>query len=220
LVKKLMLLGAAVGLLGNAAPVFASDDLDTVSINSVSVGCDAQSLSFSGTATYSEPVQHLVVTLDSVELLHDHHETESWTVGPVSVGVGTHTLVATIYDHFEGAGHEDMMAQDTEVFSVPSCGASSSGSGDGVNRDVDCCPGPDKPATVTKQIARVKGVAVSSHMTKLMPLNSIFRKVFGRTPTWREWSYWAHRLLTDKMQYDALYGAMQWQQLHGHTIGK
>jgi hypothetical protein len=71
-----------------------------------------------------------------------------------------------------------------------------------------------------KTTGTVRGTAVSRLPLKLTWINETFRKVYGRSPTVREWNYWSRRLLTDKMRYDALYGAMQWQKLHGRTIGK
>lgn len=204
-------------LLTPGVAVYASG-VDSVTIGSVAVsGCGEQSLTFNGTATYSEPTQHLVVDLDGTELLHLDREDApaTWTTGAVTVGVGNHTLTATIYGHSD---HEDPVANHAVAFAVDSCAAPPSG---GLGESQDCCPGPDP---VEPQPAPVKGrvkAAVGRPATlpaKLMPLNEIFRKVYGRSPTFEEWSYWAGRLLNDKPQYDALYGAMQWHQRLGHTM--
>ena len=218
--QKLWRLGLVAALVGNTTPAFAvGSDVDAVSINAVSVsGCDTQSMTFSGTASYSEATQHAVVTLDGTELFDDHSEPESWSTGPHSVSAGDHTFTATIYDQSAGDGHETIRAQDTRTFTVPSCSASSvSGGDDGP----DCCPGKDEPVPTVKKATtgRVKAAATGRVPAKLKWLNATFENVYGRNPTAKEWHYWANRLLTDKMQYDALYGAMQWHQLRGHTIG-
>jgi hypothetical protein len=113
----------AVGVIvGSLTPVVltaqAAGGSDTVSIDAVSVGCDAQSLTFTGSATYSESTQHLVVTLDGVELFDDHSEPASWSTGPHSVAVGSHTLVATIYDR---SSHSTMKATANETFTISAC---------------------------------------------------------------------------------------------------
>jgi len=203
---------------GNVPVALASDDVDSVTINAVSPSCGEQSLAFSGTATYSESTQHLVVKLDGTTILEDGDEPAIWTTAAMTVGVGSHTLNATIYDD---SALEDQVATAELGFTVSSCESQSSGSGDNGGDDgPDCCPGHDPEPTVAakKATSRVKGVSTTIALSaKLKPLNEIFRKVYGRNPTLKEWNYWAHRLLTDKMQYDALYGAMQWHQLHGHT---
>lgn len=69
--------------------------------------------------------------------------------------------------------------------------------------------------------ARVQGAAAASALpARLKPLNAMFRVLYGRNPTFSEWSYWANRLLTDKTGHDALYGAMQWHKLRGRTTEK
>ncbi|TSC62610.1 MAG: hypothetical protein G01um1014106_615 [Parcubacteria group bacterium Gr01-1014_106] len=222
--KSLLVASLVAGMLGSGSVAFASDDVDGVSISPVSVsGCGTQSVSISGTGMYSDPVQHLVVTLDGTEVLHSHSEPETWSAGSFSAGVGSHTVVATIYDHMEGDGHEDMQAQDTKTFTVPSCdqgstgGTVSSGSGSGSG---DCCPGSDTEQSSVKKAGRVKGAATGKLPAKLGGINPTFEKVFKRPPTFKEWEYWANRLLKDKPTYPALYGAMQWHKLRGHTMGK
>lgn len=227
--QKLWCLGLVAALVGNTTPALAShSDVDAVSTDAISVsGCGTQSLTFSGTASYSEPTQHLVVVLDGTTLFDDHSEPESWSTGPHSVGVGDHTFTATIYDKSAGigGGHETIRAEDAKTFTVPSCTpapAPSDVSG-GTAADTDCCPGQDEPvsAPTMKKAATgsVKAAATGMAPAKLKWLNETFRKVYGRNPTAKEWHYWSSRLLTDKTQYDALYGAMQWHQLRGHTIG-
>lgn len=212
------------------AAVFADHEVpDSVSLNSVSVEpCGTQSLTFSGSGTYSEPTQHLVVSLDGTELLHSHLEPDTWSVGPVTVIPGTHTLTATIYDH---STHDDIRASSTTTFTVATCGATpptepsgapSSGSSEGTASG-DCCPEPEESEKPTVKKGKVKAVAtkrVAKPLPRsLTPINALFRKVHGRTPTFQEWEYWANRLLGDKPQYDALYGAIQWHKLLGHTTG-
>lgn len=212
-------LAFALGLLVVPGTALNAEEVDQVTVNSVSVGCGEQSLVFQGTAQYSEPTQHLVVNLDGVELLHDDDEPAVWTTGAVTVGVGSHVLTASIYGHSD---HEDLLALQTVEFSVASCGAPPSSTGGGGGESQDCCPGPDPVEAPSAQVqGRVKASVAGAGgalPARLMPLNQIFRKVYGRSPTFQEWNYWAGRLLNDKPQYDALYGAMQWHQRLGHTM--
>lgn len=227
----------AISMLTSAAPALAdhSGEEDAVTVDPVSVsGCGSQSLTFTGTGMYSEPTQHLVVTLDGTGLLHDHSEPATWTAGPVTVEEGSHTVTARIHDRIDaGDGHEIVRAEATRAFTVPSCAPSptpstpapsSSAPSSGAGTSSDCCPGgPDTgtPASAVKAVTvgKVKAVATVRKLPgKLVPLNSIFRKVYGRSPTFQEWEYWARRLLSDKPTYDALYGAMQWHQRLGHTM--
>lgn len=203
-------------------PLNAATGIDLITIGNITVGsCGEQSLTFQGTAEYSEPTQHLVVDLDGVQLLHDEDEPITWTTSPVTVNVGSHTLVATIYDKSD---HVDVVVRETVGFSVASCGApaSTSPSG-GAGESHDCCPGPDpvqpKPKPVTKGQVKAAVEYPATLPMQLKPLNEIFRKVYGRSPTLEEWNYWAGRLLNDKPQYDALYGAMQWHELRGRSTG-
>lgn len=203
-------------------------DADRVTIDPVvASGCGTQvPLTFTGTGEYSDPVQHLIITLDGTELLHSHSEPAAWTAGPATIAPGTHTVTATITDDLD---HAEVMAQQTQVFSVAPCGVASSGQPSGGEADnQDCCPGPDpvapKHARVAKGTAgqpQVKGAATRPAKLpgKLAPLNEIFRKVHGRGPTFVEWTYWAGRLLNDKPQFDAFFGALQWHELRGHSVG-
>ncbi len=228
-----LIIGVVSGSLVPLAPVHA--DVDSISINSITVpGCGPQVMTFSGSGTYSEPTQHVVVKLDGVVILTDTSEPASWITGAQSISVGNHTIVATIYDKSDLA---DVMAQDTKSFEVVACGSgsssgSSASSGSGSGDEKDCCPGPD-PVTSTKisSKGKVKGtksaVKVSGKLpASLIPLNGIFNSVYHRDPTFQEWTYWANQFLTntkykDKGQYryDALLGAMQWQKMHGRTMG-
>lgn len=219
--KSLFVFTLVAGMLGSGSVAFASD-VDSVSINPVSVsGCGTQSVTISGTGMYSEPVQHLVVTLDGTELTDNHSEPETWNAGSFSVGTGSHTVVATIYDHMEGDGHEDQVAQDTKTFTVPSCDQGGSSGSSGSSGSGDCCPGPDPVEPSVKKAGRVKGVATGGKLPHSMFwINPTFEKVYKRPPTFKEWSYWANRFLTDKTMYPELYGAMQWHKLRGHTMGK
>lgn len=199
---------------------FAADP-DSVAIDEIaSPNCGEQALTFTGSGTYSEGTQHLVVDLDGTQLMDNHNEPANWSTGAVTVGVGSHTLTATIFDKSD---HEDVMAQDTADFTVPACGGGDEGTttgGEGGGGDEqDCCPGPDPltPSTGGKVKGAVKRTVLPA---SLRPLNSIFRMVYGRSPTFQEWSYWAKRLRSDKKHYDALFGAMQWHQLRGHTTDK
>lgn len=214
-----MLASLTAAFVGSTNVALAVDDVDAIDVNPVSVsGCGTQSFTFSGTATYSEPTQHVVVRLDSTELLHDHSEPAAWTTNAVSVNEGSHSVTATIYDHSD---HETVRAQDTEVFNISSCSTPTSSSSSSSSDDSDSDDSDEEAVTVQKKKSgQVKSASSATPSAKLKPLNSIFRKVYKRNPTFREWQYWARRLLTDKMEYDALYGAMQWHQLRGRTIGK
>lgn len=206
---------------------------DSVSINVISVsGCGPQSMTFSGTATYSDPTQHFLVMLDGTELLHSHKEkVAAWSTSALTVGTGSHTLTATIYGHLS---HDDVVATQSRSFSVPVCGASSPTPAPTVSAGTsggssDCCPGTDQelqqPAQKTVK-GKVKGAAVTVKKqavkklpARLNPVNDLFRKVYGRDPVFAEWEYWARRQWGDKPQYDALFGAMQWHKHLGHTTG-
>lgn len=225
-----------VGIAGHATVVLA-EDADSVAITPVTVtGCGSQSLTFSGTATYSESTQHLVGTLDGTVLFENHSEPATWTAGATVTAVGSHTFVATIYDRTGDGEHETVRAQATGTFTVPSCtptptpsptptSADTVSTASTPSADADCCPGRDEAVArrkITKKlVGRVKGVTMIVGVPgKLRWINETFRGVYGHTPTLPEWQYWSHRLLTDKPQYDALYGAMQWHKHRGHTIGK
>lgn len=58
----------------------------------------------------------------------------------------------------------------------------------------------------------------SGSLASISDLNSLFRQVYGRTPTVAEWHYWADRLL-DKSDRTALLGAMYYHKALGRTTG-
>lgn len=202
-------------------------DTDSVTINPTTVsGCGSQSVTISGTANFSEPTQHLVVTVDGAVRLHSHTEDSPWTLGSVPMTEGSHTVNATIYDH---SSHADPVASQSQTVTVPSCDGNSSTSSSSVSSGSgDCCPGSDEPAGTTTTVqkvspkGRVKGattVKTGKLPIRLLPINNTFQKVYGRGPTFAEWEYWARRQWSDKSQYDALYGAMQWHKNVGHSTG-
>jgi|GEM_PF-3472721 hypothetical protein len=112
-------------------------------------------------------------------------------------------------------GESQLEINDSLSFTVAACQESNGGGGD----EQDCCPGPDVTVIAPQAEQIIVADMETSHIRALKPLNSIFRSAFGRNPTFIGWEYWADRLLNDKPAYDALYGAMQWQELHGQTIG-
>lgn len=154
--------------------------------------------------------------------------------GPLLVSTNERTIEAYVYDN----DPEDIVASDSTRFDIDCLRNPQLLVGDAIDQvpdrqdsDGDCCPGPggdsgahddegENSATVTSsKKATVKGV--KTHKTSsLAPLNSIFRSVFGRTPTFEEWTYWANRMLSDKPELDELFGAMQWHKLQGRTVGK
>ena len=217
--KYVWVFSLVAGTLGSGSVASAMHPgVETVNVAPVAVsGCGAQSVTISGTASsYSHEVQHLVVTLDGTEILDDHEKPEAWGIGPRAVGVGGHTVTATIY---EGDGHEDLRTKDTKTFTVPSCEQGGPPPAPAGPDSSDCCPGPDPVVPRVKKVGRVKGAATKHLPAKLLRLNETFEKVHGRIPIFAEWSYWANRLLTNKPEYSALYGAMQWHKLRGRTVG-
>ena len=58
----------------------------------------------------------------------------------------------------------------------------------------------------------------SNRLASISDLNSLFRAVHGRAPTFVEWKYWANRLL-DKPDRGALTGAMYYHKTLGRTTG-
>jgi hypothetical protein len=217
MMKQLVALSLALAFA--LAPAAQADGVDSISIDDIIIsGCGEQEVVFTGSATYSESTQHLVVELDGVGLVHDHQEPADWSTGPVTVSEGDHTLTATVYDKSD---HVVVRASDSKNFSTACEGEGDEGSSEGSDNggEGDCCPGPDPEDSASAVKAAVKGAVKAGLPESLKPLNSIFRLVFGRSPTFAEWKYWADRLLGDKPQYDALLGAMQWHQLQGRTIG-
>ena len=234
--KTFLLTGATLAIIagvviGSLAPVQAVNaaGTDTISIDAVSVGCGSQTVTITGTATYSEPTQHLIVTLNGTQLIDDHDEPAIWSTGAQTLAVGTHTVVATIYDK---STHSTVRAQDTKTITISDCASSShdssSESSTPGSGETDCCPGPDPVVEApAKKSGQVKGISTKkASYNHLQPMNSIFREAFGRNPNQAEWTYWANRFLDDvkfwkngQPQYDVLLGAMQWHHLHGRTIG-
>ncbi|MEX0649986.1 MAG: alpha/beta hydrolase [Candidatus Andersenbacteria bacterium] len=151
-------------------------------------------------------------------------------------GAGEYHIITTYADDDETTstvkeGATTPGQQDTIMFSinggsftppVDSPPLSPSPNNDGSNNsgnEQDCCPGPDPTSPQSTKKGRILGTTIKAvkkadPWARLRPLNSIFASAFGRMPSSEEWHYWANRLLTDKPQYNALYGAMQWQLLH------
>jgi len=225
--KYLWVFSLVTGMLGSGSVAIASHT-DEVNVTPITVsGCGAQSVTITGTAQYSAPVQHLVVMLDSVQVLHNddldarnlNDQPVPWSTELLPMSTGAHTVTATIFNSAEGDGHEDLLAQDTETFTVPFCEQGGPPPAPAGPDSSDCCPGPDPVVPPAKKVGRVKGAATGTLPAKLFWMNETFEKVHGRIPTFKEWSYWANRLLTDKPEYPALYGAMQWHKLRGRTVG-
>ncbi len=222
--KNILVLSLALMLAVSPGLVLA-DSAAQVSINDINVGCGEQEMSFSGTAQFDQILDHLQVLLDGVQIHHqDGMSTESadsWTTDSVTVSTGEHTLTAIVWDQEDGDdGFRGEEARTTVNLTVAAC--STGGGGEDVGDQGpggDCCPGPD-PIVSPVGGGKVKGISIAGLPGRLKPLNAIFRSVYGRNPTYAEWKYWANRLLTDKPQHEALYGAMQWHQLLGHTVGK
>lgn len=84
-----------------------------------SVSCGAGEKTFSGTADFKgdNSDQHIVVTLDDVQIMDNHDESTSWTTPATNVALGSHTLKVTIYDD----GHSDKDAEDSWQFTLDSC---------------------------------------------------------------------------------------------------
>jgi len=211
-----------------AAATEPSIDVDAIS----TAKCGEQSMTFSGTAVFDQNIDHLQVKLDGAVILHYKNSTsdtpEAWSTPSQTVGVGDHTLMVTMFDLYNGSTNDVLAGPVVENFTVTACGgepadtggdAGSGGDSGDQGPEGDCCPGPD-PNEAAARKPRVKGaVSTAGLPARLRPLNSIFNSVYGRNPTFEEWTYWADRLLNDKPQYDALYGAMQWHQLRGHSVG-
>ena len=214
-----------------------------IAIGPVELGnCDANLIQVSFDVEVVEEGANdvVVITLDGKTIIEtdDADDGEVFSFTKEEINKGEHTIEAIIYDNDD---YEVVNASDSYTFDVD-CERSPKLVDDS-NRHVlnggeegDCCPGGDNggdgdsgdsdseggvAATVAKTVGKVKGATTQtvSAVSKLKALNSVFRSVFGRTPTFEEWKYWAGRMLNDKPQLDALYGAMQWHKLHGQTIG-
>jgi len=129
----------------------------------------------------------------------------TWETEPFFVGGGAHELIilATISGDDED-GSTDRLVQR---FYINGC--DDGGSGD---------QGGEEPPVQPRE-PRVLGVTTVSSWNRLAPLNSIFRLVCDRDPTFAEWEYWANRLLDDNLAYDELLGAIQWHVAHGRSVG-
>ena len=129
------------------------------------------------------------------------------------VSPGAHRVAAAIYDA-EGS----VQAENWIDITVPSCPADTTNESSGGGDEADCCPGPDPVERTSRpQVRGVMSSNVAVSWDGLTPLNRVFRSVFGRTPTFSEWTYWADRYLHDKPAWDAIHGAMQWQLLRGNS---
>lgn len=175
--------------------------------------CGEQNIAFSGVATYGAGAQHLLVDLDGTRVAN-LGTTISWLVMFESVPVGTHTLTARVHDVAP-----DLNATDILQFEVLPCQTEQKDDSNN-SEEPDCCPGKDPEVTPPVK-AKVKGTTtkVKASFDILKPINYLFRLAFGFTPSFAEWKYWADRLLSDKPQLDALFGAMQSQKLEGKTMG-
>lgn len=203
------------------APVLAlASTSDSVTISSVNYtsGCGDQMVSFSGSATYSEATQHLVVNVDGTEILYSDEEPTSWITSSVFVTHGPHTLTATIYDKSD---RDLAVAQSVMPFEVPACVVPESSSSNGGGGDGDTGQSThEEEEVVTAKKAVVKGATTTGETyPNLKPLNRIFRSVFSRNPSYAEWKYWTNRYLTDKPNWVKILGAMQYHKLLGHTVG-
>ncbi|MGH9856222.1 MAG: hypothetical protein ACRD4B_00115, partial [Acidobacteriota bacterium] len=140
-------------------------------------------------ATYGLGDQHLLVDLDGVPVLSTFDEPENWNV-IVPVAVGFHVLTARIHDEDVSKTVDFTLPFQVLACSTPTPAPTDSGSGD--DGGPDCCPGPDPVVKQSKKsLPRVKGTTATRTTTLngLQPLNSVFRSVFGRTPTFAEWTY-------------------------------
>lgn len=224
--------------------VALASGVDSINISRPTLDvCDGAgtTISFEVDVTHSSLNDRVAVWIDD-ELVFGPEDDDSATivVGPVLTGDGEHTIVARSYDSLLGdLEDEDIVAEDTYTFDIDCYRGGDLRLLDDVNRHIyrsdapneggtDCCPGGDssggggeseQSTPVVKTTGKVKG-ALTTHIVNLAPLNGLFRSVFGRTPNFSEWTYWANRMLTDKPQADAILGAMQWHHMHGLTTGK
>lgn len=237
------MLASVLSLVMLTAPGAAlAAGVDSVAVSRpVTLPCSGvnTAIMFDVSATYSGLNDRVVVTVDATTVYGPVSDDSAvFTVGPIVTGEGAHTIVATTYDSLLGdLEDEDILAQDIYVFDIDCTRGEGfliidSGNANIYQSDqpsqggTDCCPGPggdsgahdDGDAPVVQKKAKVAGTTTTAPM--LAPINSMFRSVFGRTPTFEEWTYWADRMLTDKPELDALFGAMQWHKLHGNTVGK
>jgi hypothetical protein len=137
---------ALAGLFAGQSQAQAAGE--SVYVNGVVLSrCGTQQVPITGTAAYSG-APHLSVLVDGVERFHDHSGAANWSAGLISLGVGQHTVTATVYNAGEG-GHYSAAASHSLVFSVPACQTESFDGTGGGNEGPDCCPGkdPEEPKT-------------------------------------------------------------------------
>jgi len=220
LIVGLMAVGTVFGT-GFMHPAQAATENSVFIDTPVLSRCNEHTVAFSGTATYNNGDHQLLIDLDGVPVYSTFDEPQLWSFLQ-KVSVGTHTLTARVHD-----SDVSKTVHHAITFEVKACDTGSSDSDNGGGDDEpDCCPGPDPvvatPTPTPKPAVKgiTSGSASKSNLNDLGPLNSMFRSVFGRTPTFAEWKYWADRFLTDKPVWDQILGAMQWHNLHGLTIGK
>lgn len=227
LMKFYVLLAVAafiIGPLAYALPAEAVAASNSVLIHETVLSrCGNQFVAFSGVATYGPGNQYLLVDLDGTPILRRWGEPNNWTV-LAQVTTGYHVLTARVHD----LGNSSKTVAAVFAFTILPCedgsddsAVTTSTGGGGGGDETDCCPGPDPVNENAKSSTpRVKGATTAGgSLDILKPLNSVFRFVFGRAPTFAEWQYWADRFLTDKPVWEALLGAMQWHKLHGLTVG-
>jgi len=218
---KLFLNSFIVSLFVFGAPVATTQMVLASTENSVSIDqlvmsrCGTQYVYASGAATYGPIASHLLVDFDGVHAFNLAKQ-ENWTTGLIELNPGDHVVTARIHN-------TDGSVTDTaKKLTVPECPKEDAGPGD----EQDCCPGPDPVVSEPRQAAkpRVKGATTKAvgpvTLAELRPLNEVFYSVFGRIPVFAEWKYWADRYSTDKRDWGAIFGAMQWHKERGRTIGK
>lgn len=220
--NKFVALSTLAALLASAvAPAAAlAQTTDSVSIDPVTNGCYGQPKTYGGTATYDGLFRHLVVTANGEEILDDHDDPATWSVGPIGPAWGINTVEVSLYKSvFSDHEEEDLLARDSFSYNSGWCESSE----DGFGADATDSGGSESDSsdelTASTQKPAVKGAKTAKKAVSLKPLNQVFRTVFGRNPTLAEWNYWAKRMLGDKPGLLELLGAMQWHQQRGLTVG-
>ena len=213
-----------VGPMTYALPAKAGVTNNSVLIHETVLSrCGNHQVAFSGVASYGQGKQQLLVDLDGVPVLNSFAKPLNWTV-LVNVTTGYHVLTARVHDPDISKTVDYAL-----VLNIASCenndgeGEGSTGGSEGPGDETDCCIGPDPIVEQPKTpVPQVKGATTTlkGALNRLTPLNSVFRSVFDRTPTFTEWQYWADRFMNDKPVWDAILGAMQWHDLHGRTVGQ
>ncbi len=204
-----VMFGSFAAVNGVSALTENSIEIDSV----VFSRCGEQFVYTSGTATYGPDADHLLVDIDGVHVFNLGTQT-SWVTGLTKLAPGNHVVTARIHNT------DESFTDTSKTFEVPSCEPAPNVNNDNDPGDEqDCCPGPDEPEAPTPKVKGVSTTIKTSSANSLAPLNSLFRSVWHRTPTYFEWKYWADRFLNDKPAYDQLLGAMQWQESHGQVAG-